>query len=100
MFTIQASRSIRIANIAAGAIAGPATAVVPTPRILGNIAADGTLIADLRGGGRLGSVRKDAVLLTHHRMAYHFCESGHRANLEPIANCANRSELFDLAQVD
>ena len=100
MLAIQARRRICIANISAGAIAGPASAVIPTPRVLGNIAADRPLVANLRGGGGLGSVRQDAVFLAHHRVAYHFCEGGHRANFQPIANCANAAQLFDLAQVD
>ena len=39
------------ADVAAGAIAFPAAAVIPAARVLRHVAADGSLVADLRGGG-------------------------------------------------
>src|ERR1700693_4222642 len=100
MFAVQARRGICIADVSAGTVARPARAVIPTTRILGHVAADRALIADLRGRGCLGGLRQETVLLPHDRMPHHFGQSRHRADLEPAADGANATQLLDLAQID
>jgi len=57
-------------------------------------------LRNLRGGGRLSAFGRMLLLLAHHRVAHHFGEGGHCSNFQPIADCANATQLFDLAQVD
>src|SRR4029077_7527953 len=100
VLAVQARRCILIANVAAGAITRPAAPVIPATRILGHVAADRALIANLGRGCRLSRTWKDTELLPNHSVTNHFGERGHRANLEPIARRTHAAQLIDLAQID
>ena len=50
MLAIDRRRRVGVADVAAGAVARPAGAVVVAPRVLADVAADRSLIADLRRG--------------------------------------------------
>ena len=59
VLAIDGRRRIRIADIAAGAIAGPTAAVIPATRVLRDVAADRALVADLRRGGRFSGLASE-----------------------------------------
>src|SRR4029077_8678329 len=100
VLAIQSRWSIRVANVAAGSITRPAASVIPATGILGDVAADCSLIANLRRGSSLRRIRQDAVFLPNRRMADHFAKCGHGANFKTIAGGTHAAQFFDLAQID
>src|SRR5437762_1049455 len=73
---------VRIADVSAGAVARPAGTVIPAARVLRDVAADRSLVADLRRGCRFGRVHQDGVALADDRVAHDIAERRHRADLE------------------
>ena len=100
MLTVAALRRIGVANVAAGAIARPTAAVIPAARVLRNIAAERSLIADLRRCHQLRSLRQQTILLLDDGMIHHLSERGHRADLDAIARRANSPQFLDSTQID
>src|ERR1700694_877402 len=100
MLAVDRRRGIGETDIPAGAIAFPATAVIPAARVLRHVPADGSLVTDLWRCRGLRASRQDAVFLSHDGIAHHFRQRGHRANLDPVRGLAHASQLADLAQVD
>ena len=86
VLAVERLRRIGVADVAAGAIARPARAVIPAARILRHVAADRPLIANLRRRRRFGAFEQNPVALAHDGMPNHFGERRHRANLETVAD--------------
>jgi hypothetical protein len=100
VFAIDGRGRVGEADVPARAIAFPAAAVIPAARVLRHVAADRSLIADLRRGRQFGAFREQAELLLHHRIADHLGQRGHGADLEAAVNLFDAAQFFDLAQVD
>src|SRR5262245_55026805 len=100
MFPVECFRCVGVANVAAGAVARPTRPVVPAARVLRNIPADGSLIANLRRRCGFGGFRQDGESLADCSMTCDLGESRHCANLETAAGFANSTKFFNSAQVD
>ena len=100
MLAIDGGGRICKADVAACAIALPSAAIIPAAGVLGDVAADGALIADLRRGCGFRACRENAELFPHHRMAHHFGKRGHGADLQASVHLAHAAQLGNLAQID
>src|SRR5271167_4438264 len=86
---------VGIADVSAGAVAGPAGAVVPTSSILRHVAAEGALVPNLGRGYYGSALRQQTVFFPNDWMLQYFCERGHRTDLDSIAGSANSSQFLD-----
>src|SRR5450755_3295069 len=100
VLAIAALRCISVANVAAGTVTRPTAAVIPAARVLRNIPADGSLVADLGRSHDLRGLRQQTILLLDDGMVHYFGERGHGADLDAIAGRANSAQFFDSAQID
>ena len=100
VLAIDRRRRVRVADVAAGPVAGPPAAVVPAARVLRHVAADGPLIADLRRGHELGRLHQQPELVAHHRIAHDLRERRARADLEATVQRLDAAQALDLAQID
>src|ERR1035438_10416086 len=100
MLAVASLRCIGIANVAAGAVARPTASVIPAARVLRNIAAECSLVADLRRRHQFRGLRQQTVLLLDDGMIHHLGERGHGADLDTIAGRANSAQFLDSAQID
>ena len=82
VLAIPAGGRIRVTDISRGAIARPARPVIPTARILRYVAADGSLIANLRRSRQFGALRQKAVLFRDERVLHDFGERRHGTDLD------------------
>src|ERR1700733_6190263 len=99
MLAIAALRSIGVTNISTGAVAWPASAVIPATRVLRNISAECALIANLRRGGEFRALREQTETLLHQRRVHNFAERGHRADFDAFTICANAAKFFDTTEI-
>src|SRR5690606_26560461 len=98
---IDAGGRIRIADVSARAIARPATAVVPATSVLGDVAAEGALVTDLRGRHTARGGGEQWVAPAHFRMLDDLRQRGGGADLEPtIGSLAYAPQLLDRSDVD
>src|SRR5439155_155028 len=79
---------------------GPPAAVVPAARVLRHVAADRSLIANLRRGDQLRRFGEQPELVADDRMVDDLRERRHRADLEAAAGVFDPDELFDLSEID
>jgi len=100
VLAVHRGRRVGVADVAAGAVAGPAAAVVPAARVLRDVAAERALVADLRRGDQLRRFHQQAELFAHQRVLDDFRERRHRADLEAAVGFLDALELFDLPEVD
>ena len=100
VLAVHRRRRVGVADVAAGAVAGPAAAVVPAARVLRHVAAERALVADLRRGDQLRRFHQQAELLAHHRVLDDLGERRHRADLEAAVDFLDALELLDLPEVD
>src|SRR6266851_9463550 len=100
MLTVAALRRIGVANVAAGTVARPTSAVIPAARILRDIAAECSLIADLRRCHHFRSLHQQPILLFNDGVIHYFRERGHGADFDTIATRANSPQFLNSAQVD
>jgi hypothetical protein len=100
MLAVDRGRRVGVADIAAGTVAGPAAAVVPAARVLRHVAANRSLISDLRRGYVLGRFHQNRILLANDRVLDDFGERRHRADLDAAIRLADAAQLLDLAEVD
>src|ERR1019366_1958759 len=84
VLAIAALRCIGVANVAAGTVTRPTSAVIPAARVLRNITADGSLVADLGRRHNLRGLRQQTILLLDDGMIHDFSECGHRADLDTV----------------
>src|SRR5262249_7286083 len=101
VLAIAAGRRIGVADVAAGAIAGPSSAVVMAACVLRDVAAKRTLVPDLRGGGKLCTLREQREFLLDGRVGDHFRQGGHGAYFDAaVRHGADTAQLIDAAQID
>src|ERR1035437_86197 len=100
MLAVASLRCIGIANVAAGAVARPTASVIPAARVLRNIAAECSLVTDLRRRHQFRGLRQQTILLLDDGMIHHLGERGHGADLDTIAGRANSAQFLDSAQID
>src|SRR5205085_7124122 len=92
--------SVGVADVAAGAVAGPAGAVIPAARVLRDVAADRALVADLRRGGGFRRVHQDRVAVADDRMPHDVGERRHRADLDAAVALAHPFQFVDATEID
>src|SRR5262249_41885355 len=85
---------------ASGAIARKPVAVVPAARVLGEIAADRSGVADLRARDATRCIGQHAVFRPDHRIALDLGQGRQRADLDAIRGFADPFERGDAADVD
>ena len=101
VLAVDRRRRVRVADVAAGAVARPAAAVIPAARVLRHVAAERPLVADLRRGHQLRRLHQQPELLPHHRMLARPRSASSCAPISrpPLTSLIPRSSV-DLAQVD
>src|SRR4029077_3276774 len=104
MLAVAALRCVGIADVAAGTVAWPAGAVIPAARVLRNIAADRSLVTDLRRRHHFRALCEQIVLQLDEGVIHDFGERGHGTDLDTVATIAaedaDSAQFFDAAQVD
>ena len=88
VLAVDRCRRVGVADVAAGAVAVPAAAVVPAARILRHVAAERSLVSNLRRGDEPGRLGKHAELLADSGVLGHFGQRGRRADLEAAVGVA------------
>src|SRR5262249_62344212 len=84
---------------AAGAVAGQTGAIVPAARVLGDVAADGGGIADLRAGHPAGCIGEHLELFADHFAVGDFRECRERTDFDPVGGLADTLKLHDAAEI-
>src|ERR1700756_2201135 len=100
VFAISTDGCIGVTDVSSRAITRPAGAVIPAARILGNIAADRTLVPDLGGSDHFGCLCQHSVFLPYDSILCNFGERGHRSNMHTIRGLADSPQFVDARQVD
>src|SRR6185503_19058758 len=101
MLAIDGGRCVGVADVAAGAIAGPPGTVVPAARVLLAVAAERPLIANLRRGDQRGSLREQPEALPHRGIVGHLGERRRRANFETtVGGLLHAAQCVDAAEID
>ena len=92
---------VGVADVAAGAVAVPAVAVVPAPRVLHQVPAQRPLVADLRRRHQLRRLGQQPVLAAHVRVPDDLAQLRHRPDRQAAARRrANGAQLLDAPEVD
>src|ERR1700730_437077 len=101
MLAVDGRRGIGVADVAAGAVAGPPAAVIPATRVLRNIPANRALVANLRRSHEFGGLRQNRILLSDQRMPHYVAKNRRSADLDAdIGRCFHTSEFLDAANID
>src|SRR5581483_12170696 len=100
MLAVAAHGGVRVANISSSAVARPTGAVVPTARVLRDVAADCALVANLRRGYKVCGLGENIIFLLNDRMTRDLDQRSHCADLKAITRLANSFEFFDSTEVD
>ena len=99
MLAVLPRRGIGKAGVAAGPVAMEAGAVIPTARILRDVAAERGGVADLRARHAAGRIRQHLVLAADDRIGGDLGERRERADLDPVRSLADAFELRDGAEI-
>src|SRR5690348_4254409 len=94
VFAISTHGCIGVTDVSPGAITWPARAIVPAPRILGDIPADRSLVADLRGCDQFGCLAQNSIFFQYNRILCDFGERRHRANLHAVGGLTDSLEFL------
>ena len=101
VFPVHGTGRRRVADVASGAVAGPSATVVPATGVLGDVAAEGALVADLRRRHQPGRRGQEGVATHHVRVLGDVGEARHRPDLESaVRSRGDAPELVHAPEID
>src|SRR4029078_11427821 len=101
MLAIDGRWRVGVADVAAGAIAGPPGTVIPAARVLRHVAPERALMANLRRCHQRSGLRQQPEALLDHRIVRPVGQRRRRADLETsIGGLLHTSQGLDAAEID